>query len=333
MTRERQGIALCLVSACGFGALGILAKEAYAAGIALTTLLALRFAVSAALLWGVVAVRRTPLRAAARPLAIGGLLGLAGFSNQAALYLGSLERIDAGLAALLLYAYPAFVTVGALALGRERPTARRWFALLVASLGLVLVLGAGGLAADPLGAAMALGSGLVYSGFILVSDTVVRDVHPVAFTAAVCTGCTVAFAGATVVTGGPELDFGAGGWVLVVAIAVVSTVVPIVAFFAGLDRVGPSRASILSTVEPPVAVLLAFLVFGETLGWLQLAGGALVLSGAVLVVEQLDADGGRERAGQVEDVGPAHAGAAQPVRAAQAGEPAALEGGALQPRP
>ena len=64
----------------------------------------------------------------------------------------------------------------------------------------------------------------------------------------------------------------------------VSTVGAIGLFFAGLARVGPTTASILATVEPLVTVLLAFLVFGETLGAAQLAGGALVV-GAVLVLQ------------------------------------------------
>jgi drug/metabolite transporter (DMT)-like permease len=54
-------------------------------------------------------------------------------------------------------------------------------------------------------------------------------------------------------------------------------------FFAGLKRVGPTTASILSTVEPVVTVILAFLVFGELLGPLQLLGGAFVIA-AVLVL-------------------------------------------------
>ena len=53
--------------------------------------------------------------------------------------------------------------------------------------------------------------------------------------------------------------------------------------FAGIARVGPTVASILSTVEPVVTVLLAFLVFGEVLGAAQLLGGALVLC-SVLVL-------------------------------------------------
>ena len=71
------------------------------------------------------------------------------------------------------------------------------------------------------------------------------------------------------------------GWLA--GIAVVSTVGAVGLFFAGLQRVGPTAASILSTLEPVVTVALAFLVFGESLGPTQLAGGALVLL-AVLAV-------------------------------------------------
>jgi drug/metabolite transporter (DMT)-like permease len=70
----------------------------------------------------------------------------------------------------------------------------------------------------------------------------------------------------------------AAGWGWLACLAVVSTVASIGLFFAGLRRVGPTTASILATVEPLVTVLLAFVVFAETLGAVQLAGGALVLA-------------------------------------------------------
>jgi drug/metabolite transporter (DMT)-like permease len=89
---------------------------------------------------------------------------------------------------------------------------------------------------------------------------------------------------ASVMHGGPRLTFGADGWAWLVAIAVVSTVAAILCFFAGLARVGPSVASILSTLEPVVTVALAAIAFGESLGAVQVVGGALVL-GAVLVMQ------------------------------------------------
>ena len=79
-------------------------------------------------------------------------------------------------------------------------------------------------------------------------------------------------------------------------IALVSTVVAVSAFFAGLRRVGPSEAAILSTFEPPVTVALAFAVLGERLAPAQLAGGALVL--AAVVVLQLPGAPARATAGR-----------------------------------
>jgi drug/metabolite transporter (DMT)-like permease len=82
---------------------------------------------------------------------------------------------------------------------------------------------------------------------------------------------------------GPAWPATATGWLAIAGIAVLSTVVAITLFFAGLDRIGPTRASTLSTIEPLCTVLLAAVVLGETIAPVQLAGGALIL-GAVLLL-------------------------------------------------
>ena len=78
----------------------------------------------------------------------------------------------------------------------------------------------------------------------------------------------------------PQLPGAWWGWAATVAIAVVCTVVAILAFFAGLKRIGPARAAIASTLEPVVTVVLAWAVLGESLSAMQLLGGALVLGAA-----------------------------------------------------
>src|SRR5919106_6842000 len=197
----------------------------------------------------------------------------------------ALERIDASLLSLLLYTFPAIVAVAAVAIGHERMDARRGAALGLALGGPVLVLaGAGTGALDPLGAALGVGAALVYSTYILISDGVAGRMRPLLLSALVCTGAAVSLTTGSALLG--ELRPGevtASGWGWLACLAVVSTVGAISMFFAGLDRVGPTTASILSTVEPVVTVLLAFLVFGETLAAVQLAGGALVLA-AVLAL-------------------------------------------------
>jgi drug/metabolite transporter (DMT)-like permease len=283
VTRQRQGVLLCLTSAVAFGAMAIFAKLAYRADVGVLTLLAVRFA-SAALAFWALAAWRGFARPSRRLLLTGFGLGLAGYSAQSGLFFGSLTRIDASLAALLLYAYPAIVTVAAVALRRERATRRRVAALGFASVGVVLVLAGGGAGSlDALGVAMALAAAVAYSAYILVSDTVVADIPPFLLAALVSTGAAVAFAVAGVTSGHLDLGFAAAGWGWIAAIVAVSTVIAMTTFFAGLARVGPSTASILSTVEPVCTVLLAFLAFGERLNPVQIGGGALVLSAVVLL--------------------------------------------------
>ena len=195
-------------------------------------------------------------------------LGAAGYSLQSGLYFAAIERLDVSMVALLLYTYPAFVTVAALLLGRATPTLRTWVALAIASAGLVLVLLAAGTGAfDLVGALLSLAASLTYTTYILVSDRIIGEIEPLALSMLVLTGATASFAVAGVVTGSLDLALSGEAWLWLVLIALVSTVVAVSAFFAGLRRVGPSEAAILSTFEPPVTVALAYLALGERLTW------------------------------------------------------------------
>jgi drug/metabolite transporter (DMT)-like permease len=264
--------------------MAIFGKLAYDAGVGLLTLLFVRFSIAAPVLW-IVALRRPASLASAgrRTLLAGFALGAVGYSMQAALYFAALTRMEASLLSMLLYTFPAMVVAAAIALGRETASRRRTGALLVSSGGLALVLlGAGAGAFDWLGAALALGAALTYTAYILVSDRVVGgDLEALPLSALITTGAAITFGLAGTATGSIDTGFAAEGWLWLGAIAVVSTVSAISLFFAGLKRVGPSTAAILSTLEPPTTVALAFLVFGESLTALQLAGAALVLGAAV----------------------------------------------------
>ena len=266
--------------------MAIFAKLAYDDGASVLALLSARFVLAAAVLWAIVVVRGSRRERRIAPgAALGALaLGAVGYSVQAGLFFAALERVDASLASLLLYAYPAFVTAGAILLGRERPDARRTCALAAATGGVALVLlGAGGADLDALGAAMALGSGAAYACFLLVSDRLLGRLDPLVLSALVTTGAGVTTTAAAVATGHSPATLSAGALGWIVAIALISTVFAVGTGYAGIKRVGPTTASILFTVEPPVTVALAAIVFGETLAGVQLLGGALVLSAVVLL--------------------------------------------------
>jgi drug/metabolite transporter (DMT)-like permease len=278
------GPLLCILSAAGFGAMAIFGKLAYEEGVGVGDLLLVRFTLAAVALLAIARVRGA-LRGLSRGAVLVSLaMGGVGYATQSGLFFSALDRMDASLLALILYTYPVLVCAAAVALGRERASARRVAALLAASAGAALVLvGAATGSFDALGAAMGFGAALAYTVYILVGDRVVAGVPLLALTALVCTGAALTFALAAAVRGGPELSFSAEGWGWIGAITLVSTVGAILTFFAGLARVGPSTAAILSVFEPVVTVALAAAAFGESLALIQLAGGALVLAAVVVM--------------------------------------------------
>jgi drug/metabolite transporter (DMT)-like permease len=279
---------MCIASAACFGAMAIFGKLAYDEGATVGTLLAVRFALAGGIFWAFVATSGTlhEVRALSRgDLLLGLGLGAFGYAAQAGFFFSALERIDASLLSLVLYTFPAIVAAAAVVLGREHMTGRRLLALFLSLGGLALVVGGAGAGKlDALGVALGLGAACVYSTYILTSQGISGRLRPSVLSALVCTGAAVSLTIGSALLG--ELRPGeltGTGWGWLAGIAVVSTVGAVGLFFAGLSRVGPTAASILSTVEPLVTVILAFLVFGETLGLVQIAGGALVLA-AVLVL-------------------------------------------------
>ena len=279
---KMSGTLFCLASGAAFGAMAVFGKLAYDEGATAGTLLAVRFTLAATLFWILVPLRE--LRAVApRDIRTGLLLGAFGYSLQAGCYFVALERIDASLLALLLYTFPALVAAAAVAIGRERFGGRHVIAVFLATGGLTLaVMGAGDGALDPLGVALGLGAAVVYSAYILISDGVARRVSPRVLAALVCTGAAISLLTGSALLGQLRLgELTAAGWGWLGCLAVISTVGAITLFFAGLERLGPTSAAILSTVEPLVTVMLAFVVFGEQLTNLQLLGGLLVLAAVV----------------------------------------------------
>ena len=277
------GTLFVVASGAAFGAMAIFGKLSYEQGATAGTLLSARFVIAALVFWAALLasgrageVRALPRRDVVLALA----LGAVGYAAQAGAYFSALERIDASLLALLLYTFPAMVAVAAVAIGRERFALRRAVALVLGTAGGVLIVGgvsAGGL--DALGVALGLAAAVVYSAYILTSDAISGRVRADVLAAIVCTGAAVSLTiGGTAMGAVHPEAVTLAGWVWLACLALVSTVAAIALFFAGLSRVGPTAAAIISTVEPLVTVLLAFAVFGERLSALQLAGGALVVA-------------------------------------------------------
>jgi drug/metabolite transporter (DMT)-like permease len=137
-------------------------------------------------------------------------------------------------------------------------------------------------AAQPAGVAFAVAAAAIYAVYIVAGARLGREVAALPMSAVVIGSAGLVFVAACAWRG-PAWPQSAAGWLAIAGIALVSTVAAITLFFAGLERIGPTRASTLSTLEPLVTVSLAALVLGETIAPLQVAGGALILAAVVLL--------------------------------------------------
>jgi drug/metabolite transporter (DMT)-like permease len=278
-------VALCLVSAFGFGCMAIFAKDAYKQHLGITDLLALRFALAAVIFWAIALLRGGITLPPRRTLLAGLGLGAFGYAAQSGLFFGAVRRMDASTTSLLLYTYPAMVFIAALALRREHADRRRIGALMLACAGTALVLLGGDAGAfEAVGVVLAIGAAVAYTTYILIADTVVGKLDPFLLSALITTGAAATFLVAGVADGGIDVTLSSHGWLDIAGIVLVSTILPVGTFLLGLERVGASTASIVSCFEPVVTVSLAMILYGERLGPGQLAGGALVL-GAVVVLQ------------------------------------------------
>lgn len=271
---------LVAVSAASFGAMAIFARLAYDDGADVTAVLFLRFAIAAPCM--VVLLR---LRGLAWPRGrlLGGLaaMGGIGYAGQSLSYFTALTLASASLVALLLYAYPAIVTVLSVVVLGERLTHLRLAALLVALAGTALTIGPE-LSGEPLGVVLGAAAAAIYSVYILVGSRLTPRSGALPASAVVMTAAAAVYAVVAAVQR-PAFPTTTGGWAAVVAIALVSTVVAITTFFAGMSRLGAADASTLSTLEPVVTVALASAVLDERLAAGQLVGGALILVAVVVL--------------------------------------------------
>lgn len=289
------GLALALVSAFAFGGSGPAAKPLIEAGLAPLHVTWLRAAGAALLLLPVAWRHRGLVRR--RPVLLAGF-GLLAVAGVQACYFAALSRIPVGVALLIEYLAPALV-LGWVRFVQRRPVTR------AAAVGVVLALGGlacvvevwSGLRFDALGLLLALGAAGCQVGYFVLSDHGGEDdggrgtADPVGV---IAYGLLVGAAVLTVVARPWGMDWSvlAGrarmNGVPVPALALVAWIVlvaTVAAYLTGVLSVrmlSPQVAGVVACLEAVIATVLAWVLLGEHLAAVQLAGGAVVLLGAFI---------------------------------------------------
>jgi drug/metabolite transporter (DMT)-like permease len=274
---ERRGLVLVLISTLAYGTLPIVGKAAYSAAVRPEPLLAWRFVI-AALLFALLGRSQGPAVSMRQRLVLWGL-GVV-FVLNAIAYFTALQTVPASTAALLVYTYPVIVTLLSGFVGLDRLTPSGLGAAVLAFAGCALTA-TGGMAMD-IGVAYALLSAFLYASYIVLSSRFAMGVTSLTAALHLAQASAVVCAAWALTRDGLGVPASAAAWASIVALAVVSTVVALRAFLAGLARIGPARASVLSSFEVLVTMALAFVLLGERLEMHQGLGACLILGAVAL---------------------------------------------------
>lgn len=284
---ERRGIALAVLAAFGFSFKAIFVKLAYAtAPVDPVTLLTLRmgFALPCVLAIAVITHRQAPpLSHHDAGLLVG--LGLLGYYGASILDFMGLQHISAGLERLILFTYPTLTVLLGVAFLGQTLHRRQVQALLLSYAGIGLAfahdLSLGNDAgAVWIGSALVFGSALSYALYSTGAEVAVRRLGAVRFGALGMVVSTLAsllhFALSQPWSAlqQPPAIYGYG-----VAMALFSTVLPVLWQSAAVRHIGSARAALIGTLGPVLTIAFSALLLSESISWSQGLGSALVLAG------------------------------------------------------
>jgi drug/metabolite transporter (DMT)-like permease len=295
------GYLLYLAAAILFALNGTVAKTLLVGGMEATHLSQLRATFAFLILLGYVALtRRSALRVRRAEVPLLLVYGILGIALTQFLYYAAIVRLPIGIALLIEFTAPLMIAIW-FRFGLGHPTKPLvWVALVAALAGLAIVAQAWeGLTLDPVGVAFATGAAVTLAVYYVTADMQVqrpgaRD--PVSLTmwgmgaaalfwAVVTPWWSFPFDGLA----GSLPMFGDGGPAVPAAglatwMIVLGTVVPFSLVVVSLQHLRASQASVVGMTEPVFATAIAWIVLGEALAPVQVAGAAVVLA-AVLVAE------------------------------------------------
>ena len=294
MAKNSEQMATLLVLAAGilWGTMGLFVRPLTELGLSSLQIAAGRF-LAAGVIYAIILTIRNPRlwRVHVRdiPLFLG--LGIVSVAFFTVCYFTSIQMMSMSTAAILLYTSPIWVMLMSIAVFKEKLSARKVAALVLAFAGCVCVSGLGG-SVSALGVLIGLGSGIGYALYSIIGTFALRKYDSLTVTtyamliAGVATllVCDPASLASTLgSTSTPLLGSTAISLAFLVAMGIVTAAAPYLLYTLGLKRAGASRAAILATIEPITATILGTAVFGEALTALSIIGIVCVVAAIVIL--------------------------------------------------
>ncbi|MBA2338461.1 MAG: DMT family transporter [Acidimicrobiia bacterium] len=287
MQRRQIMVALGL-SALGWGMAGVGVRVALAEGVRPLTMVAVRSAIVALAVLAILSARRERLPADRQFWRTAAVAGLFNMAVPFALFTTAYQHASAGFVGLLAALMPLTTAIAAhYAVHDEPMTARKLGGMLVALVGVGLLFASGdsGLASGGRpGLAIVLGLGAVVA--VGMSSAYAKR-HQGSFTPVALTGVQFLLGGLALlplmlVTEGIPTGISTTGWLVLVTLALFSSLMPFLLFYWVLQRASATMASLSGYVVPLISLIAGVVLLDERVQIGIAAGGALILLGVVL---------------------------------------------------
>ncbi|MFH0872733.1 MAG: DMT family transporter [bacterium] len=284
LSARGRGILLVATSAAAFGSTPIWGKVALSLGVNIESLLAFRLSLASIFLWAIILIQRSYPRVGPKDLLRLALMGGLGFGVTALCFFTALLHISASLTQMIFFSsYPTLATLLSVWLLRESLGLRKLVALFLAVGGGTLMVWASQREGNLLWCLLPLASGMAYSLYIVLGSKILARYPP-----RVVSLWVITFGSAQFIVYGLALrrlsfHMPAKAWALIAIMALLCTVISVLTFFSGLERIGASQSAIISTLEPVVTLLLAMAFLSERLSLQQLVGAGTIMGGIILL--------------------------------------------------
>jgi len=280
MNKKNLGINAAVASAVFLGLNPIFGKHSLLAGFSPLTVVTLRTGGAALLLFVVMFFFERKFLYI-YPVGLAGCL-LAGLINGAGsiLYYTALSRLDASVAHLLYSFYPLFLVLWQL-LDHQRINKTTGIRLLVSTIGVVLLVSAGGQQIDMLGAILMIGSSILYALHLLINQRVLYEVPAPTVTLYTLLSMTLTVSLAYLIFD-RELPLLTYAWWPIIGMTIF-TFASRLTLFLGVKHLGSVQTAMLGLGELLVTVFVAVIWLDDQLYWSQWLGAALLGASLLLV--------------------------------------------------
>ncbi len=285
-TNSTRGYLFVALAACLWSTLGLYFRVLHDYfGMSALTVAFLRASVATVILLAIaLQTRRDALKISFHDLFFFALYGFCGVAAFYFFYIQAVIQTSVTTAVVLLYTAPAFVSLMAWRIWNEAVTARKASAIALAFIGCAMIArmyDVSGLQLNAMGVVLGLGAGFTYALYTIFSKfALARHSSMNALIYALLFGSLFlaplqSGENFAVLVQQPLV------WIFVFGLAIGPTLGSLALYNAGLARVPASNASLVATLEPVIASILAFFVLGERLEIAQMIGGVMVVGAAV----------------------------------------------------